>query len=101
VNLLGLIPSLCIYWKSCIALSGCSCFIHLGSFFFPIQKCSIALCLVPCGHLWCHSWWVPLVLKPECFLCLLMFEMPVPFICRQLDIQKIKLIRHVFSTSEA
>jgi hypothetical protein len=48
-----------------------------------------------CRHLCCHPWWESLVLILEYFLCHLMFEIQVPFICWQPEIQ----IRHVFSTS--
>jgi hypothetical protein len=51
-----------------------------------------------CSHLCCHPYWVSYVLKPECFPCLLMFEIQVPFICLQPEIQ-IELISHVFSAS--
>ncbi len=63
-----------------------------------MQKCLIALCLVPCGHLCCHPWQVLLVLKPECFMCFLMFEIWVLFFALQPEIQ-IMLISHVFLTS--
>ncbi len=35
------------------------------------------------SHLSCHPWQVLSVLKPESFLCLLMFEIQVPLICLQ------------------
>ncbi len=63
-----------------------------------MQKCLIALCLIPCGHLCCHPWQVSLVLKPECLMCLLMFEIWVLFIALQPETQ-IMLISHVFLTS--
>jgi hypothetical protein len=46
VYLSGIVPSCCISQESCITFSGCPAFAHLKSF-YSMQKCSIALCLVP------------------------------------------------------
>jgi len=51
-----------------------------------------------CSYLCCHPCWVSSVLKPKRLPCLLMFEIWVPFIRLQPEIQ-IKQISHVFSTS--
>ncbi len=46
VNLSGFIPSRCICRKSCITFSGCHPS-HILQASYSLQKCSIALCLVP------------------------------------------------------
>jgi hypothetical protein len=51
-----------------------------------------------CSNLCCHPCWVLSVLNPEYFPCLLVFEIWVPFICLQTEIQ-VKLISHAFFTS--
>jgi hypothetical protein len=51
-----------------------------------------------CRHLCHHPWRVFSVFKPECFPCLLMFEIWVSFICLQPQIL-IKVISHVFSNN--
>ncbi len=36
-----------------------------------------------CSHLYCHPWQVLLVVKPECFMCLLMLEIYLLFVYNQ------------------
>ncbi len=95
VNLLGLILSCCICWKSWITFLGCPSLTYFVSSLFNAKMFN---CIVPGakttlsaathgGFLWSSSQ------SPS---CILKCAIQVPFICLQSAIQ-IKLIRHVFS----
>jgi hypothetical protein len=64
----------------------------------PCKNVHLQCAWCHCSYLWYHPWQVSSILKLESFLCLLEFEIWIPFICLQPEIQ-IKQINHVFSTS--
>jgi hypothetical protein len=99
-GLLGLIPSHCIHWKNCITFSACPSFTYFVSYWFHVKvfNCTVTGVIAVISAATYGR--VSLVLKWERFLCPLMFETQVPFICLQPEIQ-IKLSSHVFSTSQA
>ncbi len=61
----------------------------------PCKNVELHCAWCHCSNLCCHPWQESSVLIPEYFLCHLMFEIQVPFICWQPEIQ----IRHLFSAS--
>ncbi len=85
VNSLVLLHSCCICWKRCIAFLGCPSFTYLLSFWFHVKMFKLHCSWCHFSHLCYHPWQDTSVLNPECFLCLLMFEIWVPFICLTLQ----------------
>jgi hypothetical protein len=100
----GCTPSCCICWNNLLEKLHCLLrlpILHIfNKLLIPCKNVHLHCAWCQCSHLCCHPWWVLLVMKPECFLCLLMLEIWVPPICLQPEIQ-IELISHVFSASQA
>ncbi len=98
MNLSGLIPSRCVCWKSCIAFPGCPSFTY-HKLLIPTKNAQLHCAWWHCRDLCYHPLWVSSVHNPKCFLCLLMFEIWVPFICLQPQKIQIKLINIIFCTA--
>jgi hypothetical protein len=73
---------------------------HISKLLIPWKKVQFHCAWCHCSHLCCHPWQVSSVLKPESFPCLLVFEIQIPFIYLQAEVQIKLMIRSRFFSKQ-